>query len=231
MEIEMKKRNRRERLDDRGAALVTVIIVVGLLSILATTFLYLSGMNFFMKKTDQKTKESFYEAETALEEIRAELMELSADAAGKAYQRLIVQYASMDSYTRYSAYQSYFLEELKNNWNAKRDVETPQLSYEEMMKRIVSPEYRGFLSLNAEVADAGVPDLTYASQGYLLIKGICLTYTNSEGYTTMIETDFMVSVPQLNWSVGEAAPSGTPIADKDGVDLSECVQYYNWTKQ
>lgn len=227
----MQKRNRGERLDNRGAALVTVIIVVGLLSILATTFLYLSGMNFFMKKTDQKTKESFYQAETALEEIRAELMELSADAAGKAYQRLLVQYASMDSYTRYSAYQSYFLEELKNSWDARRDVETPQLSYEEMVKRIVSPEYQGFLSLNPDVADAGMADLTYASQGYLLIKGICLTYTNSEGYTTIIRTDYMVSVPQLNWSVGDTAPEGTPVADKTGVDLSECVQYYNWTKQ
>lgn len=227
----MKKRNRGERLDDRGAALVTVIIVVGLLSILATTFLYLSGMNFFMKKTDQKTKESFYEAETALEEIRAELMELSADAAGKAYQRLLVQYASMDSYTRYSAYQSYFFEELQKSWNAKRDVETPQLSYEEMIKRIVSPEYQSFLSLDPATADAGAPDLTYVSQGYLLIPGICLTYTNSEGYTTIIQTDYMVNVPQLNWSVGDTTPGGTPAADKDGVDLSECVQYYNWTKQ
>lgn len=227
----MKNRNRKGRLNDRGAALVTVIVVVAFISILATTFLYLSGMNFFMKKTDQKTKESFYEAETALEEVRAELMNLSSQAAKKAYESILVQYASMDSYTRYSAYQNSFFQELKKSWDAKRDVEIPQLSYEDMIKRITAPAYQTFVGLDPEVADAGEVDLSHASEGYALIKGICLTYTNSDGYTTIIKTDYMVRVPEINWSVGESAPGATPSPGDGSVDLSECVQYYNWVKQ
>lgn len=227
----MKNRNRKGRLNDRGAALVTVIVVVAFISILATTFLYLSGMNFFMKKTDQKTKESFYEAETALEEIRAELMNLSSQAAKTAYESILVQYASMDSYTRYSAYQNSFFQELKKSWDAKRDVEIPQLSYEDMIKRITAPAYQTFVGLDPEVADAGEVDLSHASEGYVLIKGICLIYTNSDGYTTIIKTDYMVRVPEINWSVGESASGVTPPPGDGSVDLSECVQYYNWVKQ
>lgn len=64
----MEEKKSYGKLNNDGAALVTVIVVITFISILATVILYSSGMNFAMKTTDIKTKVSFYDAETAMEQ-------------------------------------------------------------------------------------------------------------------------------------------------------------------
>ena len=100
------KKSGEKKLNNSGSAIVTVIVVVAFISILATTILYVSGMNFYMKMTDLHTKESFYEAETALEEIKAFLMTEAAEAGREAYMDVVINYASTDGYTRYAIYQN-----------------------------------------------------------------------------------------------------------------------------
>ena len=68
----IKNRNiTRNKLNNKGSALVTVVIVIAFITILATLILYLSVMNFQMKANDYRTKESFYGAEIPLEEIKS----------------------------------------------------------------------------------------------------------------------------------------------------------------
>ena len=55
-----------KKLDNRGSALLIVILVVGFLTILATTLLYISGMNFQIKQADYQNKKNFYTGETGL---------------------------------------------------------------------------------------------------------------------------------------------------------------------
>ncbi|MDE6673474.1 MAG: hypothetical protein K2K19_01485, partial [Acetatifactor sp.] len=59
---------RQRKRNNAGSAMVTVLVVIVVISILATVMLYLSGSNFQMKVTDFRTKESFYQAETTVEE-------------------------------------------------------------------------------------------------------------------------------------------------------------------
>ncbi len=51
----MEEKKSYGKLNNDGAALVTVIVVITFISILATVILYSSGMNFAMNTTDIKT--------------------------------------------------------------------------------------------------------------------------------------------------------------------------------
>ena len=112
-------KNKPAKLNNTGSAIVTVIVVVTFISILATTILYMSGMNFFMKMTDLRTKESFYDGEMALEEIKAALMAEASMACEEAYTKVVINYAATDGATRYSLFQNEFLSTLETNWQAK----------------------------------------------------------------------------------------------------------------
>lgn len=242
------KKSVRKKLNNSGSAIVTVIVVVAFISILATTILYVSGMNFYMKMTDLHTKESFYEAETALEEIKSFLMEQAAEAGKEAYMDVMINYASTDGYTRYSLYQNRFLALLNEKWEAAR---TPmggtERTYLETLASLVTsypvkpidPSAECELSLDASVPNAGSIEL-HAEDGYALLRGIIFTYTR-DGYTTMISTDFIISVPEINWGVDayrsewgtgeDGTPDDASDLERETVDMTECVQYYNWTKQ
>ena len=244
-----KEKKCRQKLNNAGSAIVTVIVVVAFISILATTILYVSGMNFYMKMTDLHTKESFYEAETALEEIKAFLMEQAAEAGREAYMEVMIHYASTDGYTRYSLYQNRFLALLNEKWEAARTpVGGTERTYLETIASLVSAypvtiddsiPAEGKFSLDMSIPNAGSMEL-HSEDGYALLRGIEFAYTK-DGYTTIISTDFIISVPELNWGVDayrsawgtgeDGTPDDASALERETVDMTEYVQYYNWTKR
>ena len=66
--------------DNKGAALVMVIIAMAFIGILVSVVCYTSVYNYHMKVNSYKTADSFYSAETALDEIRAGV-EITASAS------------------------------------------------------------------------------------------------------------------------------------------------------
>lgn len=60
--------------DNKGSALIVCIIVLLFVSILATVILYMSGVNYRMKKTDMYSKYAFYAAEEPLERMQNNLL-------------------------------------------------------------------------------------------------------------------------------------------------------------
>lgn len=232
-----RKKNRKDRkLNNRGSALIMVIVVVAFISILATTLLYVSGTNYFRKTTDINTKESFYEAETALEEIRAAMALEVSKAAKEAYKEVTVNYATADSATRLSLFQSTFLNTLKANWEdkVKENAENPDNikseDYRNALWSLVTIDYQASISLASE----GNPLELHADQGYAILKGVVLQYTDSQGYTTIITTDYLISIPEINWSVDGSkmsAPDPDETIERSEIDMTDYVQYYNWLKK
>ena len=230
-----KSRSKCIKLNNSGSAIVSVIVLVAFVSILATTILYVSGMNYYMKMTDLRTKESFYQAETALEEIKAALAGEVATASEEAYLDVQINYAATDGFTRYSLFQDKFFDILEKNWEDKRvNPSGSPLPYLAIIKPIVDDVYRPGLELDAGIANAGSLEL-HEAEGYALLRGVVLTYTEN-GYTTMITTDYIITVPELNWGVDESKTSWTPGDDassleRNSIDMAEYVKYYNWAKK
>ncbi|MGN0431664.1 MAG: hypothetical protein ACI4EQ_04835 [Lachnospiraceae bacterium] len=236
--MERAKRKNLCKLNNKGSAIVTVIVVVAFITILATTILYVSGMNYYMKMTDLRTKESFYEAETALEEIKAALAVEVAKASDAAYEEIMINYAATDGYTRYSLYESKFYQILKDNWEQKRldlSVDGNPVPYLEVLQSYVETPYKAGLTLDASNPTAGSIDLSYTADGYAIVKGVQLTYSK-DGYTTMITTDYVITVPELNWGIDSAKADwtvgdGAEALDRNKVDMAEYVSYCNWVKK
>ncbi|HKM35808.1 MAG TPA: hypothetical protein VJY54_13860 [Lachnospiraceae bacterium] len=229
-----QEKEKWKKLNNAGSTIVSVIVVIAFVSILATTLLYISGMNYYMKITDQKTKESFYEAETALEEIKAALNAEVADASEKAYIDVMINYAVSDGYTRYSNFQHTFFSYLETSWNKRTDSGDPSnpFTYEQVIQSVVESKYATAITLDPLNPDAG-KIVHLNTDGYAQLKGVKLTYTDSKGYTTMISTDYIITVPDINWGVDATKTSWSPgdSVEREKVDLTGYVNYSSWTKQ
>lgn len=236
--MSLKKQCEKRQMNNRGSALIMVIVVIAFISIMATTLLYVSGSNFYRKTTDQKTKESFYEAETALEEIRAALTVEVSEAARAAYTSVSINYAAADSATRYSLFQNEFFKKLADSWQEKTQNPydpTVPIPNVEVVRSLVSDPYKASISLDPNIIDAGTMEL-HAEEGYAILKGVVLEYTDMQGYTTMITTDYLISIPSINWGVDNAKTDWAPGAgveslERGTVNMADCVSYYNWVKK
>lgn len=226
----------RPKLNNRGSAIVTVIVVIAFMAILATTVLYLSSTNYRMKREDLKTKQGFYDAETALEELRGALMVESSKACDVAYKKVASNYASTDPYTRYATFQEVYFRTLEANWMKKlinaADPANPY-TYEQVLQHLVSNKYASSVQVNTSVANAGKLDLSHSADGYVILPGVKLVYTDELGCVTIIETDFLLTVPKFNFGSDESltTENGDVSKERTDINMAEYVQYYNWVKK
>lgn len=218
----LEKRRRPFKFNNEGAALVTVIVVIAFASIFATVILYMSGLNFHMKTSDMKIKESFYDGEKALEEIRARLMVDASDAFMKSYQNMVITYARDAGSQRQANFNKYFVEWFKDEWNGKSDADV--LLY---LQGAVSQKY----SSGYNVISCG--NFTFdETTGTVELKDVSIEYTRDD-YTTKIITDYEIKAPDINLRIDKNSMTSPGPDDvlKDVKELVDCVCYKNWTKQ
>lgn len=229
----------RSKGNNQGSALLTVILVVAFLTILATTLLYITGMNFQIKQYDYRNQKNFYTGETALEEIRAHLMQDISVAAVQAYDEVNMQYVSLGNKDlRRLQYNTAFVAAIQEEWDAKL------APYGGSWKGLLDSYHTdGELSLDVAYDANGDGILTSAenlfldeNEGLVRIRGIKLKYTNSNGLTTLISTDMEVRAPEIAWSVentlnGLSGVSAEDAATRKKVDVSNCVIYTDWKKE
>lgn len=236
-----KHKNRMKRMNNAGSALLTVILVVSFLTILATTLLYISGLNFQIKQADYQNKKNFYTSEIALEQIKTELMEDVSEASILAYEDLQVDYATYEnSSIRSLEYNKYFTERLQEVWTNKMGTSGDWES-------LLNSYYTTDSTLIMDAALDTVTDAKWSSSevltvspeaGKILIKGIKMQYTDPDTkITTVITTNFEINAPQIDLSVEQSklaldtGVDGTAAATKDRVEPLDSVIYTNWTKE
>lgn len=211
---------RRRRSDNNGYAIVTVIIIIAFVSILATTLLYVSGMNFQMKAVDYNLKGNFYESEEYLEEVKAQLIILVATAADQAYNEVMLEAAQLrDADSMQAKFNEKYFNYIKSQW----------ASIQTRMDASAGACYN-------DAADDARWDM-HTDQGFMDIKGFHVHYTDSKNYTCYIDTDFRVTAPEIYWPVSEAKTTwdvvggSTPAPVPETANYSVCVNYRNWVKR
>lgn len=216
------------KMNNRGSALLTVILVVGFLTILATTLLYITGMNFQIKQMDYANKKNFYSGETALEKIRAKLMKDASDAGAQAYNDVMMQYVTLDNKDmRELEYNTAFVKRVQELWTAKG------LSWQELLESYYSNDAAYTLTVPA----AGILE-PHETDGFVRIKGLKITYVDPDTHlATILSTDLDVHAPAIDWSAEgtqlalESGVTADQAAVKTEVDAAECVRYANWKKE
>lgn len=225
-----------KKLNDAGAALVTVIVVIAFISVMVTVLLYSSSVNFYMKTTDMKIKGSFYDAETTLEEVRAALVKRASEAYEAAWRETQENYAFGGSPSaREDTFKRAFAEAFEDSW--KSDVTAYGGNTLNYVKTMVDTGHAGDLVL-VQVPGVGEvePKLEVnKGEGQVILKNLKVSHVSGD-YVSIIETDFIIKAPELSWDVTASATAWTPgdtaaALDRKEIDMVNTVNYLNWTKK
>lgn len=232
------KKSKRKKMNNDGSAMIMIIVVILFVTLLATTLLYISSMNYQIKQTDYRNKLSFYSGETYLETMKAALMQDVSEAATKAYNDTMSQFISLptDNMRRAVYYENFM-----DNLIATNGIWVTRGAWSSWANGLAGESVFTFTEDqnpgNGSVNDtwSDIVDARNKTNGYLVLRGICVSYTNSDGYMTQITTDIYVQAPQFDWSVDSAIMSGgapdSDLLEKKEIDISDCVKYVNWEKQ
>lgn len=245
-------RNKKIKSDNRGAAIITVIIVCVFISVIATTMLYITSRNFMTKQVDYQNKTSFYEAEYSLDKLKACLVCDVNEAFEYAYSDTLcngidhIGSPNIDSY-----YAESYTKKLESMWidressaDASTDpctgtsygpdpgtltpltLATRSFMYEELMNHGTDEDTaKRLVSYIVAVDHHDIPP----AKDKFVIAGIKVAYEpDGSGYSTYISTDIGLELPALY--LQEMAE---PNADRNAgevVQIADCVKYMNWKR-
>ena len=82
------------KINNEGSTIITVLVAMALVSVLGVILLFTSYTGFQMKVTERQSKRNFYEAETAMNEIRAGIQLAVSDAIASANTKVLQNYNS-----------------------------------------------------------------------------------------------------------------------------------------
>ncbi len=206
-------RDKLNKRDDRGSAIVIVIIAMALIGILATTILWASYLNYRIKINDLKVKNSFYSAETVVEQIEAGVKREVSKALNEAYQEVV---SNWDALGTDANRESYFITAYIAAVESKFVTPAcPAGQYDKnKLKSFVDsewwittdPNHDGYI-VNGNPGDAwddAIPTFKQANAvngyGSMSLQNICIEYYDTNDYLSIINTDIAIDVPKLRFT-------------------------------
>lgn len=222
------------KLNNRGSALVTVLVVTAFISIIATTLLYITAQNYQMKQTDYQNKQSFYQAEKAIDTLKGLLVEDVQAAYLKAYSDTMNNYLKLgDQDARQSYYQQHFRDELEAIWDARIAVPVadpdPAATRLNALKTYMTGKGFGaeadcIYSFDGYDPDAPVQLVDGSTKEQFVVMGVKAKFTSGT-YTNFLCTDICLMIPELDLNDGTSHSANAEI-----VPIEDCVIYMNWHK-
>lgn len=217
------------KLNNRGAALISVLVVTTFITILATTMLYMAAMNYQQKQTDYQNKQSFYKAEKALDELKSIMVGDIQDAYMTAYNKTSREFLKLKTaQARKEYFQNEFLSELTGVWDGRLSASG---NLTDAVKSTMTGAYSGEADCIYKVADYGLYETAVSggTEKKFVLKGVRSRYTEGS-YTTFLYTDICVEPPQPDWSADSYAVSVEPAQERELISFTDYVTYINWRK-
>ena len=186
--------------DNRGSAIVLVIVVIAFIGMLLSMMMYMALYNYQMKAADIRAQNNFYSAETAMDEIRAGLKSKASAALTKSYMAVMQNYSLYTDTQRSARFQyTYF-----NFLAGQNDEADPQNSG--LADSIAGHYSRQMLQnyiTNADAAriDTGTDNRLDIYTDHITLENVCVKYTNPTNQNiSMIETDINIMLPDMDFN-------------------------------
>ncbi len=174
-------KTRRQLLDNKGAALVTILIAVTFMTIMASSLMYMAYMNYLTKSMRYSSTDNFYTDEFALDELATTLQQTAAGTSGMDAARTAVKTAigattegSFDTYTPGDVTNLITL--------AKQEAGIADITVE------ISPRLKDDTGHLKEHA-------LYITSDMIKLCGVQITVTTTEGYVSTITSDIEINFP------------------------------------
>lgn len=195
----MKKLHSLLKRDNRGSAIVLVIIAMAMIGVLASTILWSAYMNYMIKCADVKNKNSFYSAETVVEQIMAGMQHEASAAVSISYQEVMKNWNNDENEsTRFSRFTDSYLDALVNSLQVSG-------SGGHLYDRTVLESYVDaglFANVNTAIWNTPVGQpadntMELINNSTLVLHNIRVSYTDENNYVSVVNTDICIDVPKL----------------------------------
>lgn len=197
----VKKFHKRFRHDDHGSAIVVVIIAMAMIGILASAILWSAYLNYMIKLTDIKNKNSFYSAETVVEQIMAGMEHEASAAISLSYQDVMKNWDNDENESnRYSRFVDAYLDILIKN--LKSDTLGTGYYDSDVLKSFVDTELFDRVILDDSDPDAmawnnSSRKMELVNNSSLILRDIRVSYIDENDYVSIVNTDICIDVPKL----------------------------------
>lgn len=188
--------------NNKGFSIVAVLVTVAFVSILGSILLFTSLTNYQMKNIERKNKQTFYNAESVLNEVRVGLQQVESDSISQAYTNVLINYnTAVDTE---NAFQNNFKDALCD-W--EKDGTT-----------LLSTNGAGELVYNPNVLLSFVNDSTgvvldgsqvEVTEDFVKLKNVSVTYIKN-GYETHVAADICMAMPEFTYTQSEMVLSAVP---------------------
>lgn len=236
-------------LNNSGSALVSVVAVAVFLSVIATTVVYITGKNYQIKANDYQNKNTFYQAEMALDEFKGALAADVSEAFQFAYRKVMPDFAYLNSGDeRNKKFKQYYFDYLFYKWTGATkygtdipgDVTTHVAVRGDSIYTTVSnftsglPNFDTYFIKEDELA-SGDEKMCVAfddkKEGRFIIKNVRVWCTEN-GYSSYICTDIAMDPPAYYMGITTPPAGGTPGAadTKEKLYMGDYILYMNWHK-
>jgi len=209
----MKKENRFFKLNNKGASLVTVIIVIGFIGILAGVVMMTSLINFKMKRVNVYAKDTFYSAEQVLDEINIGLQRYISDSISAAYTDVMQNYSEYSVEKKRMVLQTNYYEKMWDKLqaggsNQKYDVAVLEAFLKDSTMWRGDAD-TGYGAIVRAVDSTGALSMEGSMSTYdtgIVLKDLRVYYKDSKGFVSVIQTDVRLTYPELDFASTTALP-------------------------
>lgn len=211
MIAKLREELNKKRRDNKGSAIVLVIIAIAFIGMLVAMILYMSYCNYLMKNSDRFSKNNFYSAEYALEVINAGIQRDISESMSYAYVDTLQDSSGLSADEMTHDFQEYYIKEIKKRLvvagtEDKWDLDhLKKMWVDDGLSVTTTPGDEGaYLSTKSGFDINGKPiDNIFSISGnrdYMTLSGLHIVYTDDKGYVTIINTDLRVKVPNIDFA-------------------------------
>ncbi len=198
--------------DNRGSALVAVIIAMLFLGIIASIVIAISHSTLMNSRVGENSKKNFYEDEVALDEFKSKLKDKADEAVKEAYERWLREYTKLGSELEGDALKAKFNEIFAEVFRNKIK-EYFQVTYIDTDGSIKTTPLSDITSDYKTLLDSTVrPTIDMRDPKNIRIVGITVTEINGDNITT-ITTDMLLRIAPPTVRVGSHIGADTKLAD------------------
>ena len=206
----------KQKRDNRGSGIVSVIITVAFIGMLGTALLFMTYMNYQMKLATRDTQANFYSTEEILDEVRAALQSTVSEAITSAYTTTLLSYGELTGAEDENRAQTVFAQNFIKTIAVTIGLQgvpgsgaAPppggsqiQLSYDidtlmDTINSYTSATIGDYIAIRENGGGTGRAVVNFSSGGVpvsLYLEGVVVTFV-SGGYKSVIYTDFSVVFP------------------------------------
>lgn len=191
--------------NNKGSMLVMVIMIIAIIGVLVTILYSMSLLNYQMKYTDMTSKDTFYDAENALDEIKAGLQVEVSDSLTSAYILTMESYSQLTEDERNALFQSEYVRNLREV--VKESGDSSKYSVDNLNSYLVKMKYDDTTGTGAKVWSANNA-LRVTNKGVIL-EDVEVTYYGEADYVSYIKTDIVLNFPEMNFTKAASIPKLT----------------------